>query len=28
MFLLSLREWLEKFKGHPFPHDVEIHVGD
>jgi uncharacterized protein YndB with AHSA1/START domain len=27
-FLLSLKDWLERGEGHPFPHDVKIHVGD
>ena len=27
-FLLSLRDWLERGKGRPTPHDLKIHVGD
>ena len=27
-FLLSLRDMLEGLPGHPYPHDVKIHVGD
>jgi uncharacterized protein YndB with AHSA1/START domain len=28
VFLLSLRDWLERGEGRPFPYDVKIHVGD
>ena len=28
VFLLSLRDWLEREEGHPAPYDVKIHVGD
>ena len=27
-FLLSLRDWLERAEGRPFPYDIKIHVGD
>ncbi len=27
-FLLSLRDWLERKEGRPYPYDVKIHVGD
>ncbi len=27
-FLLSLRDWLERSEGRPYPYDVKIHVGD
>lgn len=27
-FLLSLKSWLERGEGRPFPYDVKIHVGD
>jgi len=28
VFLLSLRDWLEKGEGRPSPYDIKIHVGD
>jgi uncharacterized protein YndB with AHSA1/START domain len=28
VFLLSLRDWLERSEGRPSPYDVKIHVGD
>jgi hypothetical protein len=28
IFLLSLKNWLEKEEGRPYPYDVKIHVGD
>ena len=28
IFLLSLRDWLERSEGRPSPYDVKIHVGD
>lgn len=28
VFLLSLRDWLEKSEGRPHPYDIKIHVGD
>ncbi|MBI3790574.1 MAG: SRPBCC domain-containing protein [Gemmatimonadetes bacterium] len=28
IFLMSLRNWLERGEGHPAPYDVKIHVGD
>ena len=28
IFLLSLRDWLERSEGRPYPYDVKIHVGD
>jgi hypothetical protein len=28
VFLMSLKDLLEKSDGHPAPHDVKIHVGD
>ena len=28
VFLLSLRDWLERGEGRPTPYDVKIHVGD
>jgi hypothetical protein len=28
VFLLSLRDWLERGEGRPDPYDVKIHVGD
>ena len=28
IFLMSLRDWLERGEGHPAPYDVKIHVGD
>lgn len=27
-FLLSLKGWLERSEGRPFPYDMKIHVGD
>ena len=27
-FLLSLKSWLERSEGRPFPYDMKIHVGD
>ncbi|MGB7622204.1 MAG: SRPBCC domain-containing protein [Terriglobia bacterium] len=27
-FLLSLKNWLERGEGRPFPYDMKIHVGD
>ena len=27
-FMLSLKSWLERSEGRPFPYDVKIHVGD
>ncbi len=27
-FLLSLKDWLERSEGRPYPYDVKIHVGD
>ena len=27
-FLLSLKNWLERSEGRPYPYDVKIHVGD
>ena len=27
-FLLSLKNWIERSEGRPFPYDVKIHVGD
>jgi uncharacterized protein YndB with AHSA1/START domain len=28
VFLLSLKSWLEREEGRPYPYDVKIHVGD
>ena len=28
VFLLSLRDWVERAEGRPYPYDVKIHVGD
>lgn len=28
VFLLSLRDWLERGEGRPVPYDIKIHVGD
>ena len=28
IFLLSLRDWLERSERRPYPYDVKIHVGD
>jgi len=28
VFLLSLRDWLERAEGRPAPYDLKIHVGD
>ncbi len=28
VFLLSLKDWLEREEGRPYPYDVNIHVGD
>lgn len=28
VFLLSLRDWLERGEGHPAPYDPKIHMGD
>ena len=28
VFLLSLRDWLERSEGRPAPYDIKIHVGD
>jgi hypothetical protein len=28
VFLLSLRDWLERSEGRPSPYDMKIHVGD
>jgi uncharacterized protein YndB with AHSA1/START domain len=28
VFLISLRDWLEREEGRPSPYDVKIHVGD
>ena len=28
IFLLSLRDWLERAEGRPTPYDIKIHVGD
>ena len=28
VFLLSLRDWLERDEGRPQPYDIKIHVGD
>ena len=28
VFLLSLRDWLERSEGRPYPYDLKIHVGD
>ena len=28
IFLLSLKDWLEREEGRPSPYDVKIHVGD
>ncbi|MFA5057766.1 MAG: SRPBCC domain-containing protein [Opitutaceae bacterium] len=28
VFMLSLRNWLERGEGHPAPYDVKIHAGD
>ncbi len=28
VFLLSLRNWVERAEGHPAPYDVKIHPGD
>ena len=28
VFLLSLRDWLERSEGRPAPYDLKIHVGD
>jgi uncharacterized protein YndB with AHSA1/START domain len=28
VFLLSLRDWIERGEGRPAPYDVKIHVGD
>jgi len=28
VFLLSLRDWLERGEGRPSPYDIKIHVGD
>jgi uncharacterized protein YndB with AHSA1/START domain len=28
IFLMSLRDWVERGESHAFPHDVKIHVGD
>lgn len=28
VFLLSLRDWLERAEGRPYPYDLKIHVGD
>ncbi len=28
VFLLSLRDWVERGEGHPAPYDVKIHIGD
>ena len=28
VFLMSLKDLLERSDGHPAPHDVKIHVGD
>jgi hypothetical protein len=27
-FLLSLKDWLERSEGRPYPYDVKVHVGD
>ncbi len=27
-FLLSLKDWLERSEGRPYPYDVKIHMGD
>ena len=28
VFLLSMRDWLEREEGRPSPYDIKIHVGD
>jgi len=28
VFLLSLKDWLEREEGRPYPYDIKIHVGD
>jgi hypothetical protein len=28
VFLLSLRDWIERGEGHPAPYDTKIHIGD
>ncbi|MBI1824223.1 MAG: SRPBCC domain-containing protein [Nitrospirae bacterium] len=28
VFLFSLKDWLEKEEGRPYPYDMKIHVGD
>ena len=28
VFLLSLRDWVERSEGRPYPYDMKIHVGD
>jgi hypothetical protein len=28
IFLLSLKDWLERDEGRPSPYDIKIHVGD
>lgn len=28
IFLMSLRDWVERAEAHPHPYDVKIHVGD
>lgn len=28
VFLLSLKDWLERSEGRPHPYDIKIHMGD